>query len=216
VLALVYRKKGKRFSALFGCVWIFTVYLFYVGMDICRLKFFLVVLAPCMLLVFAGADRIDAGLRRKGGLPPHAAKIAALLFLIFLSLGPSVSELTYIRGSNDSEATARGIGGVVGTELLFTSSMMPMINYYNRANPPETVYLITELKPGTIKIDAEALNLARQRLRHGRPVFAGGIIIDNLKALNIDFDSEQVWRYKSYRLFRLTRLNVVGMEGLQY
>jgi hypothetical protein len=88
-----------------------------------------------------------------------------------------------------------------------------MINYYNVDNPPETIYLITELKPGTLKFDAEGLHLAQQRLRQRRPVFATGLIIDHFKFINVDFDAEPVWEYKSWRLFRITRLNLGSVAG---
>lgn len=208
---LAYRR--KYFVVLLGCVWIMTVYLFYVGMDICRLKFFLVVLPPCMLLAFAGADQLDAGLKFGRERPLHIAKIAVALLLVLLSLGPSLPELLYIRQSDDNELMAKGIGSVVGRELLFTTSLRPIIDFYNFDNPPETVYLITELKPGTRQMDTEALRLAQLRLRQGRPVFATGLIIEHLKHLKIDFDAESAWEYKSQRLFRITRLNFGGMAA---
>ncbi len=208
---LAYRR--KYFVALLGGAWIMTVYLFYIGMNICRLKFFLVVLPPCMLLVFAGADQLDAVLRFGRERPLHIAKGAVALLLILLSLGPTLPELLYIRQSNDDELVATEIGRIVGRELLFTTSLMPMIDYYNLDNPPETIYLIVELTPGTRQFDPEAIQLAQLRLRQRRPVFATGIIIDHFKLLNVDFDTEPVWEYKSRRLFRITRLNLGGMAG---
>ena len=103
---------------------------------------------------------------------------------------------------------ATEIGRLVGPELLFTTSLRPTINYYNRESPPETVYLITELEPGTLRMDTEAFQRAFMRLRQGRPVFATGIIIEHFRYLNIDFDAVLVWEYKQWKLLRFTRLNI--------
>lgn len=207
---LAYRR--KYFVAVFGCIWIATVYLFYVGMDICRLKFFLVVVPPCLLLTFGGADQIDTVLKFGRERSLHAAKLATLLLLLCASLGPSLSDLLYIRHSDDAKIVGEGIGRVVGPELLFTTSLRPTVNYYNRESPPETVYLITELEPGTLQMDTKAMQLAIMRLRQGRPVFATGIIIEHFRHLNIDFDADLVWEYKQWKLFRITRLNL-NSEG---
>jgi hypothetical protein len=72
------------------------------------------------------------------------------------------------------------------------------------------VYLITELEPGTLQMDAQALQLATMRIRQGRPVFATGIIIEHFQHLAIDFDAELIWEYKQWKLFRFTRLNLNG------
>lgn len=205
---LAYRKKYT--VTVLGCSWIAAVYLFYVGMDICRLKFFLVVLPPCMLLTFAGADQIDVGFRFGCERSLHIAKIAAVLLLLLTSLGPNLRDVLYIRQSDDAEITGKGIGRLVGPELLFTTSLRPTINYYNREDPPEAIYLITEAEPGKLQIDTEALQLAQLRLRQGRPVYATGIIIEHFKYLDIDFDAEQIWEYKSQKLFRFSRLNFDG------
>ena len=197
----------KRFVALLCAVWIMTVYMFYVGMDICRLKFFLVLVPACMLLVFAGAHEIDSRLPLGRKRDLHAAKLVAVLVLVLLSLMPSLPELMYVRKSKDDERIAKGIGGVVGRELLFTTSLKPMIEYYNHDDPPETIYLITELRPGKLTVDIEALRDAQLRLREGRPVFATGIIVDFFEHLAVDFEAEPVWEYGTQRLFRLTRLN---------
>lgn len=208
VCALIFRR--RFFLALFGGVWILTVYLFYAGMDICRLKFFIVLLPPCMLLVFAAADQIDGEFHFGLGRPLHLAKVVTALLLILASLGPNLPELLYIRKANDDEMIAKGIGHKVGRELLFTTSLKPMIGYYNRDNPPETVYLVTEYSPGKITMNMDALRLAQQRLREGRPVFTTGIILNHFDYVNIDVDAELVWEYKSVRLFRLSSLKMTA------
>ena len=91
-----------------------------------------------------------------------------------------------------------------------------MIDYYNRDNPPETVYLITELKPGALEMNADALRLAQRRLGSGRPVYATGLILEHFKHLNIDVNAESVWEYKSLRLFHLTRMDVAGISAALY
>jgi len=208
--------RRKYFIVLLGGIWILTVYLFYAGMDICRPKFFLVLLPPCMLLVFAGADQLDDRFRFGRERSPHAVKLAVVMLLVLAGLGPSLPQLLYIRNSNDDALIARGIGRVAGGELLFTTSLKPMIDYYNRDNPPETVYLITELKPGTLEMNADALRLAQRRLGSGRPVYATGLILEHFKHLNIDVNAESVWEYKSLRLFHLTRMDVAGINAALY
>jgi hypothetical protein len=163
-----------------------------------------------MLLVFAAADQIDGESHFGLGRPLHLAKVATALLLILASLGPNLPELLYIRKANDDEMIAKGIGHKVGRELLFTTSLKPMIEYYNRDNPPEMVYLVTEYSPGKITMDMGALRLAQQRFREGRPVFATGIILNHFDYVNVDVDAELVLEYKSVRLFRLSSLKMTG------
>ncbi len=205
----------KRLVGLFAAIWVVPVYLFYTGI-LCRHRYFLILLPPCILMIFAGADRLDERFRFGREKPVHAIKLAALLLLVFAGLVPSLPELLYIRKSSDDALVAKGIGQVAGGELLFTTSLKPMINYYNRGNPPETVYLITELKPGTLKMNGEALNRAQLRLRTGRPVYATGLILEHFKHLNIDVGAEPVWEYKSQRLYRLTRIDLSGVSAGRY
>jgi hypothetical protein len=194
------------FVAILGSVWILTVYLFYAGMDICRLKFFLVVLPPCLLLTFAGADRIDDWIRLKFGRARHFVKVVVLVLLLAGSLGPNLPDLLYIRKVNDDKIVAETVGAVVDGELLFVTSMEPMIQYYNRANPPETAYAVDQVDPDTLSINAEAIHLAQQRLSEGRPVFAMDVVIPHLQHVGIEMDYELASEYKSVRMFRFTRL----------
>jgi hypothetical protein len=199
----------KRFVVLFAGVWILFTYLFYTGI-LCRHRYFLILVPPCILLTFAGSDQLDAAIKFGRERSLHIAKIAALLLLLVASLGPDLPELSYARQSEDAEIMGREIGRLVGSELLFTTSLRPIINYYNRESPPEMVYLITELEPGRRQMDMEAFQLALMRLRQGRPVFATGLIIAHFRRLNIDFDAEPVWEYKQWTLFRFTRLSLDG------
>lgn len=198
--------RRKLFIALFAGVWISTAYLFYIGMYSMH-RYFLVLLPPCLLLCFAGADQLDilfaAGQRRFR----HVAKAVAVSLLLIAALAPSLPDLLYVRNVNDDAVASREIGKLVGPNLLFTTSSEPMIQYYNRENPPETVYLVTEYSPGKVVMRTDALHLAQERLREGRPVFATGELIRHFQLLGIDATFELVWEYKSLRLFRLT-----GME----
>ncbi len=197
--------RRKFFIALFAGVWISAAYLFYTGMYSMH-RYFLVLLPPCLLLCFAGADELDAlfaaGRRRFG----HVAKAAVVVLLLLAALAPSLPDLLYLRSVNDDEVASREIGKLVGRNLLFTTSSEPMIQYYNRENPPETVYLVTEYSPGKVAMRTDALRLAQERLREGRPVFATGELIRHFQLPGIDATFEPVWQYKSLRLFRLTRL----------
>ena len=197
----------RWFIALLCAVWIFPVYVFYLGMG-CRHKYFLVFLAPCLLLSFTAADAIDERFPfgRKNHL--HAAKILVLLLLLAASLGPNVPEIMELRKSRDNEIIGRGIGAVVGRNLLFGTSEGPLVRYYNRENPPQTVYLLITHTPGSVKVSIENVQLAQDHLTIGNPVFATDVVIEHLRLSDFDMAYEPVWKYGSMRLFRITRLKV--------
>lgn len=204
-VVLVVRR--KFFIALFAGVWILAAYLFYIGMYSMH-RYFMVLLPPCLLLCFAGANELDAlfpaGQRRFR----HVAKAAVVSLLLIAALAPRLPDLLYVRKVNDDEVASREIGELVGRNLLFTTSSEPMIQYYNRENPPETVYLVTEYTPGKVVMRTDALHLAQERLREERPVFVTGELIGHFPRVGIDATFELVWEYKSLRLFRLTGLKL--------
>jgi 4-amino-4-deoxy-L-arabinose transferase-like glycosyltransferase len=215
LLLLVVRR--KFLVASIAVSWLLAAYIFYIGMH-CRDRYFIVMIPPCLMLCFAGADEIDNGVRWGEGRFPHSAKALALVLLLAFSLGPAAPNLLRLRTANDDEAAARMIGEVVDSNLLFTTSFEPLVQYYNREKPPETVYLVREYSPGKIKVDLDGLQMAQNRLREGRPVFATDEIIRNLRLLGIDVTAEQVRQYKTLRLFRITALkvdrsNIIGIEA---
>jgi 4-amino-4-deoxy-L-arabinose transferase-like glycosyltransferase len=76
----------RRFVVLFAGAWILLAYLFYTGI-LCRHRYFLILLPPCIMLAFAGSDRIDIALKFGRERSLHAAKVATLLLLLIASLG---------------------------------------------------------------------------------------------------------------------------------
>jgi hypothetical protein len=183
------------------------VYVFYLGMG-CRHKYFLVLLAPCLLLLFAAADTIDERVPIGKKIRLHVVKFLALLALLAASLGPNVPEILELPRSRDNEMIGRGIGAVVGTNLLLGTSEGPLVRYYNRENPPQTVYLLETHTPTSVKVSVESLQLAHHDLMMGNPVFATDVIIEHLKLTDLDMAYEPVWQYGSMRLFRITKLNM--------
>lgn len=210
IAAIVLVVRRKYFTFMFGAVWFFTVYLFYVGMDYCRLKFFLVVVPPCLLIVFAGADQIDEWIRARGKKFIPAAKLVVLMVLLLVSLGPSLSYLMPTRQVNDDKIAAEQIGEIVRRELLFIAAFQPAVKYYNRDAPPETIYVITEHRPGELRVDMKGLNLALARLREGRPVFIMDIFVKHFELLGIEAVVEPVWEYKSRRMYHITELDMIN------
>jgi len=206
--------RRKVFVAAFAASWLLSAYIFYIGMY-CRDRYFLVMLPSCLLLCFAGADEIDTGLAWFKKQSFHPAKSIALLLLLAVSFGPSLPELFFLRKANNDEIAARMIGEIVGSDLLFTSSFEPIVHYYNREKPPETVYLIREHSPGKITVDFDGINLARQRLKEGRPVFATGEIIRNLEVTGITLTCQLAGEHKTLQLFRITdvQINKEGIVG---
>lgn len=198
----------KRFMTLFCAAWIFPVYLFYIGMG-CRHRYFLALLAPCLLLAFAAADAIDQRFPIGRRYRLHTAKLLALVFLLAVSLGPDLSEINWLRKSKDKEIIARAIGEIVGDNLLLATSDGPMINYYNRERPPQTVYFLLSHRPDSVKVSVENVRLVQHHLMIGSPVFATDIVIKHLQLPGFDMAFEPAWEYKSARLFRITRLNPI-------
>ncbi|GAB4343111.1 MAG: hypothetical protein Kow0099_21220 [Candidatus Abyssubacteria bacterium] len=197
---------------VFGLVWIVPGYLFYTGMYSMH-RYFLALLPPFILLCFAGADRIDDGFGRCWRFP-YPAKTLVFLFLLVASLFPSVPEILYLARVNEDQAVSEAIGDIVGPNLLFTTAPEPMILYYNPERPPETVYLVTEYRPGQVVMRTDALQDARRRLAHGRPVFATGDIVRQIEFAGIDAEFEFVWEFRgrsvTLNLYRITGLNLEG------
>jgi hypothetical protein len=181
-------------------------------------RYFLALLPPALLMVFAAAEKLDrAELARQLKLK-EPAKWCALLVLLVLGLAPNLSDLLYARANDEDKLAATAVGQVVGRNLLFTTAPEPMLLYYNRENPPETVYLVTEYSPGTVALRLDMLRLAQERLREGRPVFATGEIMRHLPHARVDADYELILDFRfrglnrnfpSLQLFRLTALRFV-------
>jgi len=197
--------------------WIASAYVFYSGMYSMN-RYFLVLLPPALLLVFSAGDELDEVLPAKWK-SVHPAKAAALLIVAVAALGPNLSELLYARHNDDDKQAATEVGRAVGRNLLFTTAAEPMILYYNRENPPETVYLVTEYSPGKVVMKVDMLRLAQQRLREGRPVFLTQEIIPHFRFVQVDAQCEPVFEYRfrklnrnirALRLFRLTELRIAS------
>lgn len=214
---LVFLAVKRRFLIVFFAgSWMITTYVFYTGMYSMH-RYFLILLPPALLLVFAAAGNIDAAILGEKVKHVHPAKAAALLLLIAVTLVPNLSDFFYYRSRNDDKAAATAVGEAVGRNLLFTTAPEPMILYYNRENPPETVYLVTEYSPGKVVIKMDALRLAQERLREGRPVFLTEEILPHLALAGVDAQYQMVFEFRfaqrklnrsfrSLRLFRLTSL----------
>jgi hypothetical protein len=202
----------KRFVVLFCCLWIVPVYLFYTGMG-CRHRYFLALLPPCLLLAFAAAGALDREFEaiRKY----HLAKLFALVLLLSLGLAPDIIYLNRLRTSRDHEIIGRGIGEVVGQNLLLATSEIPLIQYYNRDHPPETIYFLFTYRPDSVKVRIEHVDLVQHRLRMGFPVFATEIVIKHLRLPGFDIEAKPVWEYHSIRVFQITKLVIrdTGMFG---
>ncbi|RJP71379.1 MAG: hypothetical protein C4532_07600 [Candidatus Abyssobacteria bacterium SURF_17] len=200
----------KFLLVLFAGAWILTVYAFYTGMYSME-RYFLILLPPCLLISFAGFDALGSRLPMKSAAALHGVKIGLMVGLFAGLVAPAVAfhfdDLFYVRNVNDDEIASREIGRIVGRELLFTTSPEPMIRYYNRDGPPQTMYLMTEQSPGKVAVRLDAFRLAQSRLKEGRPVFATGEIVRNLQALGIEAEFVPVWEYKSLVLHRLRSLN---------
>lgn len=204
-------RKRRLFVALFAGSWILTAYLFYTGMYSMH-RYFLALAPPCLLLCFGGADTLDSRFadRRFG----HPTKTCAALLILFGALGPNVPDLWYLSRVNDDRAASEAVGQIVGQNLLFTTSPEPMVRYYNRDRPPETIYLVTEYSPGKVVMDMEALRLAHKRLSENRPVYATGEIIRQLRFRGVESAFELVWEYKGLHLYRVTQLTLDNIGPL--
>jgi len=222
VLSLTILLIRKRYMlSLFAASWILSPYAFYTGMYSMH-RYFLVLLPPALLLVFAAADEMDVTSLMMRWKSVQPAKAAALLLLLLGALGPKVPDLLYARQNNDDKDAAIAIGEAVGDNLLFTTAPEPMLLYYNREHPPETVYLVTEYRPGIVAMKMDMLNLAKQRLRQGRPVFATGEILRQFQYAHVSANSEAVLDFHfgrlnrmlpSLQLFRLTSLEITGVSS---
>jgi 4-amino-4-deoxy-L-arabinose transferase-like glycosyltransferase len=200
---------------LFGAIWIFPVYVFYLGMG-CRHKYFVVLLAPCLFLLFTAANSIDERVMIKKRRHLHAIKILVLLLLLAGSLAPNVSDIFRLRNSRDFEIIGRKIGETVDGNLLLGTSEIPLVAYYSKENPPQSLYFLITHRPDSVKASIEHIRLAQHHLEMGSPVFATDIVIDHLKLPGFDLAIEPVWEYKSMRLFRITRLDISGPGAFGY
>jgi hypothetical protein len=200
------------FTAAFGLGWIVVGYFFYTGMYSMH-RYFLALLPPFVILCFAGADRIDERLRLRMRFP-NPAKTLACVLLVGASLIPSLPELLYLARVNEDKVIAETIGDIVGTNLLFTTALEPMLLYYNSGRPPETVYLVTEFSPGQVAMRTDALHLAQRRLAEGRPVFATGDIVRQIEFVGIDAGFEPIWEFRgrsvNLELYLVTSLELEG------
>lgn len=210
--------KRRYMLSLCAFSWILSPYVFYTGMYSMH-RYFLVLLPPALLLVFAAADEMDLLPLMIQWKTVQPAKAAVLLLLLLSALGPRMSDLLYARQNNDDKEAAIAIGQAVGGNLLFTTAPEPMLLYYNREHPPETVYLVTEYRPGIVVMKMDMLTLAQQRLRQGRPVFATGEILRQFQYANVSVNYEPVLEFRfgrlnrmipSLQLLRLTGLKVAG------
>lgn len=210
---LVWRR--KFFIALFAGAWILTAYVFYTGMYSMH-RYFLVLLPPSLLLLFTGADQIDSLFFREKGRFGHFTKVAVTLLLIVGALGPILPDLLYYRKMDDDKIAAKEIGAIVGRNLLLTTALEPQILYYNREQPPETVYLVTESSPGTLSMRLDALRSAQRRIRNGQAVYATGEVIPHLRFVGVEANCSLVWQYKYVRLYRITNLRFLDRSGSGY
>jgi 4-amino-4-deoxy-L-arabinose transferase-like glycosyltransferase len=197
--------KRKYLIIFFAGSWIITTYVFYSGMYSMQ-RYFLILLPPALILIFAGANVLDIDAISRKVKRAYLSKAAVFLLLILAALGPNLPKLFYVHKNNDDKTAATNIGRMVGRNLLFTTASEPMLLFYNRENTPETVYLVTEYSPGKVVMKMDALHLAEERLRQGRPVFMTGEIIRHFSFVPVAAEYQLVWDSRPLQLYRLTSL----------
>ena len=116
--------------------------------------------------------------------------------------------MRYLSENRTYRIVSEKIGKDVGGNLVLVYTDEPMIQYYNYANPPETLYIIERKENEFIYVPLEKITKAIQRIETGRPVYLSTYALKMLRHTNLNFAFHltKLWEDAGYSLYRINKI----------